>query len=351
MSFKSLQVISKNLINELKSSSPNLSKLAAQFEEINQNIKVAPWGRENFERDIFTNYSLSLAFHDYQINDFIMISYWVVKFNYFLTNPVLLKLDKLVSYFEAHITSKNWFRLLNIYSNLNNQETSNLSFDIVKNKLLELTPSDSAESIQAALDLCKLKIYDPKIWRNIILLNLTGDYHLLHDLRIIKYALECEGTNIKAIKPGEIIEKCIRNILSQSKDTDSLSKDVKNNFFSPNTSKLHREVDFVLRDLLSYTKYYVCKETFLIDFYNEELNFGLDLYGPSDYFFVDYGEKIQFLWNLRMTGMASMKKRLLTESGYKVECIPYYEWDRYSDNIEKSIYLKRKLRSIQNFYK
>ena len=85
-------------------------------------------------------------------------------------------------------------------------------------------------------------------------------------------------------------------------------------------------------------------DTFILDFYNPSENLGIDLHGPLHYFFPDLGDKHDNMSEDRLLGFLKLKHRLLYKNGIKFFTVPYYEWNRYPDHIEKLLYLKRKIR-------
>ena len=91
---KELLLHSKLLVKDLKSKSPNLAQLAKNFERINENKSITAWSREDLDQDIYVNYMMAVNLYDFEINDFIKIVYWLLKSNYLILTPVIIKLDK-----------------------------------------------------------------------------------------------------------------------------------------------------------------------------------------------------------------------------------------------------------------
>jgi len=49
----------------------------------------------------------------------------------------------------------------------------------------------------------------------------------------------------------------------------------------------------------------------------------------------------------KMLGQYVFKHRLLTKQGWRVVCVPYFEWDALADGAQREAYLQAKLRSAQ----
>ena len=273
----------------------------------------------------------------------ISILYWLAKSNYHISLATFQKLESMLINQESNVTQKSWLRLLNVYSNMN-QKIDYCSYETFKQNLRKIKPANSAEAIQAALDLCKIMEYDKKIWENIIHTRLDESSDYLNDLKIIKLALEIEATYIAESSCGEIIKNCIQSTIAQNVNTNTLAKERYIDISYLDLIKLHREVEYVLRTIFDYTENYNYLDTFIIDFFNEKENFGFDLHCAQHYFHPDIGDRHDMMRETRMIGIMKLKKRLLDAKKLTVMTIPYYEWNRYAGNTEKLIYLNRKFR-------
>ncbi|OMJ71680.1 hypothetical protein SteCoe_30049 [Stentor coeruleus] len=288
---------------------------------------------------------MAINLYNFEINDFIKIAYWLTSSNYLLQKAVINKLDSAISILSYQITTKNWFRLLNLTSNIGDLAEFD-SLHSIKQKMDNLVANDTNEALQALLDMAKLEYYNRTPWINLLKQSFKPDYSNLETLRIIKLAVETEVKSSLKSEAIEHIENLQSSVFSQTKNSDNLTKS-KHNMSMLSASRLHREVDFILKLLLQYEENSILLNTYSVDFYNESEKLVFDIHGPLHYFFPDMGDKHESITQQRLVGMFKMKNRLLIKNGFKVANIPYFEWNRYIDQLEKTIYLKRKLRYLR----
>lgn len=335
----------KSLLKELKSGSPNLPALAESFEKMNESKISFPWSNEDNEQDVYVNFLMAINLYNFEINDFIKIVYWLTRSNYLLQKPVITKLDSAISILSEQITNQNWFRLLTTLSNIGDLAKFD-SLQLVKLKMSNVVANDTDEALQALLDMAKLEYYHKIPWTKLLTQKLTPTYSNLETLKIIKLAVETEG---KSKLSQEVIERLTSlqsGVFSQTKNSDTLAKD-RQDMSMLSISRLHREVDFVLKLLLQYEENSILLDTYPVDFYNESEKIAFDIHGPMHYFFPDLGDRHEAVTEQRLVGFFKMKNRLLVKNGFRLANIPYFEWNRYIDQIEKVIYLKRKLRYLR----
>ena len=333
----------RSLIKDLKKENPNLSLLAERFDRLNESKVSAAWGREDVDQEIYINYMMAVHLYNFEVNDFIKIVYWLVRSNYMMATPLTQKLDSVVAQKINQISPKSLLRLLNTYSSSSDFKSLR-SFDMIIERLKNLPITDYSDSANAALDLCKLELYDESLWKNLCLVNSTGDTDQLMSMSAVRLALQTEGTELQHTQIPELVNNCIAESLKVKTAEGDLSTSVKNNIPFLSVSKIHREVHFVLKSLLNFEENFKYKEVFDIDFYNPKENIGFDLHGPLHYFFPELGEKHDVMTEDRLIGFLKFKRRLLRKNNARVETIPYYEWNRYNDHSEKLLYLKKKLR-------
>lgn len=106
-------------------------------------------------------------------------------------------------------------------------------------------------------------------------------------------------------------------------------------------SRIHDEVKYIMNSLLAIKSYYYNAENlYICDFGDEDRKFVIDIDGPSHFFRESRNRK----GLRRLIGQIDLKYRLLTAAGWKIVSVPYYQWNSYHDELEKSLYLKRKLK-------
>ena len=286
---------------------------------------------------------MAVNLYNFEINDFIKILYWLLKSNYMIPPLIIEKLDCLIIQRPNEIITKSWLCLLNVYSN--SPEFKNIhSFRELKEKLKILPFPNFTDSVLAAVDLCKLELYDPSLWANLRLVNSAGDYGSIGNLRTVKLALHTEAAELQQTHIPELINNCIASALTMNAAQADLAIDQRFNIPFLSVSKLHREVKFTLKSIMSFEENFTYNETFGIDFYNQKENIGFDLHGSRHYFFPDLEERHDAITEDKLIGFMKLKQRLLQKNNVRVQPIPYYEWYRYTDHLEKILYLKKKLR-------
>lgn len=341
MSKKELVLKVRNLLKDMQTFPQNFDDLAMSYEELNQAKAITPWVTENLKQEINTNFLMIVHIFNVDVKNLITFIYWLIKNNCCIDDQVVKKLENAILGGKSQILDQDWFRLLTIYSNIE-KTNEMLGFQAVLKKMQVLSPSSLIETVQAALDLCVLNIYDESIWGNIIPFNLEADYSVLPTLRIISLALRTEAKHLEDSRVGQSIRQSIEKVLDSEKNLTSLTIEKKMPLVS--VSKLHREVNFALKSILSYDENYTYEDTYIIDFYCQQKRFGIDLHGPLHYFFPDIGDHHDQMSEDKLLNIFKLKHRLLEKNQMQVASVPYYEWNRYLDHTEKFLYLKRKLR-------
>ena len=300
--------------------------------------------RTDAEQELYTKYIMAFNLFDFEVNDFIKGVYCLIRSNFLISENIIRKLSKHIRINQRFIADDSWFMLLNILT-CYKQDFDFLTVSQIFIKLQSINPPSSDWCVQALFDLCCVGQYSISIWRRLLSFDIVKDAKYLDKLRVIKYSAMAEGMatldNVIFIGIDLMLEDCIK-LASEQKN---LSKKMDLGMLALN--KMQREVDFVLKKLVKYDLNVNIDNVYVVDFYNREENFGFDLSGALHYFTHDVTERQEALDDSCLVPALRMKSLLLKKQGYRVGRISFYEWNRYVDQNEKLIFLKRKLRLLK----
>lgn len=300
--------------------------------------------RTDAEQELYTKYVMALNVFDFEINDFIKAIYILIRLNLSISDTILKKLNVKLRIKFYFINSDSWFMLFNIFT-FYKENFEFITFSQTLVKLKKLKPSSSDICIQCLLDLCYFSIYNEGIWKNLLSYQIVIESKHLDKLRIINYAVETEGKNkfskVLAIGVKLLLEDCLKIV---SKEQSSIAP-MKLGILAIN--KMHREIDFVLKNLMKFEENVNIDNVFLVDFYNKDENLGLDISSAIHYLTQDISQKQESLDENSLIPIIKLKSSLLKKNGYNIGRIPFYEWNRFIDHTEKLLYLRRKIRLLK----
>lgn len=114
---------------------------------------------------------------------------------------------------------------------------------------------------------------------------------------------------------------------------------------------LHEEVKFVLAGTKTIfphcTEHFNVGNGFLVDFAQEKSRICLDIDAPHHYYRPKLGSSYLEQGNLLLNGFTVMKYRTLTQAGWQLVQIPFFQWRNFHDEAEKRLFLTRKLRTLR----
>lgn len=116
---------------------------------------------------------------------------------------------------------------------------------------------------------------------------------------------------------------------------------------------IHDEVKYVLSrapSVFPSTEHCNIGNGFLVDFAHETNKICIDIDAPHHYYRPGLASTYLELGNNLLNGFTVMKYRTLVKAGWKLVQIPFFEWNNFSDETEKRLYLSRKLRTLQKVY-
>lgn len=334
----------REIIKDTKPDLKTLNNMVNVFETFQKSKPASITLRTETEQEIYRNYSMALGVYEFEINDMVRTIYWLQRSNYIISAQTSKKLSQSILDSHKFLTNESWFMLLNILT------TGKFLLEYAVNMLIFRTiqtikPPTDEYLVQALFDLCYLNRYDQSTWKNLI--NHSSCQHTsdLEKLRIIKYAVQTEGKEILDNVIPTALDLMIKDATSKIDTNISKIKQINLEFMSLN--KLQREVDFILKDFMSYEKNVNIDDTYIVDFYNKHQNIGFDLSGATHYMTQDVMEKQDNLDEDCLIPSIKLKQHLLKKNNYKIGRIPFYEWNRYVDQTEKNIYIKKKLRKVK----
>jgi hypothetical protein len=231
---------------------------------------------------------------------------------------LMMQLDQLTSA-QAH-------KLLKTYAILGRNLPGTLS-DMAYSAMERSTSAgEIIESIEA---LCVVKAQD-KIWGTLKNFDARAlNYSLSQKLRVIKFACEVERPELEIPIVSKYFYTSDSEAVQSHQSTDS---------------NLLSQVRYILEKLRSPLQpNFNVEDAYIVDFGKGDLL--MDLESKGHYFRPTRG--FTFDTGALLNGYTEMKYRLLRQKKYKIIRLPFYEWNRYSDEIEKTIYLQRKLRLVK----
>lgn len=300
--------------------------------------------RTEAEQETYTRYIMAFNLFDFEINDFIKGVYLLISSNFLITENILSKLNRKIKVNLSFINNESWYMLLNIFT-FYRDEFDIILFSQVVFKIRTTKPPSTSWCIQALFDFCYFNYYQDLAWKNLLSCEIEMDVKYLDKLRIINFAVETVGKsklgNVVTIGIKLLFNDCMKLVSKQS----ALSVKMELGMLAVN--KLHREVDFMLKNLMTYEENVNIENIFIVDFYNKTEKFGFDVSGAIHYLTHDITERQESLDESCLIPFIKLKTSLLRKSGYTIGRIPFYEWNRYIDQTEKLIYLKRKIRLLK----
>ena len=334
----------REIIKDTNPDLKTLNNMINVFETFQKSKPASITLRTDAEQEIYRSYSMALGIYEFEINDMVRAVYWLQRSNYMISIQMSKKLSQSILDSHRFLTNESWFMLLNILT------TGKFSFEytiytLIFRTIQTIKPPTDECLIQALFDLCYLNRYDQNIWKSLIQHSSGQHTSDLEKLRIIKYAVETEGKETLGNVPSIALDLMIKDATSRIDTNISKQSIINLEFMSLN--RLNREVDFILKNLMNYEKDYNINDTYVVDFYNKYQNIGFDLSGATHYMTQDVMEKQDILDEDHLIPSIKLKQHLLRKNSYKIGRIPFYEWNRYVDQTEKSIYLKKKLRRVK----
>jgi hypothetical protein len=341
---KELLRFAREVVKDLKSEPKNLNLVASALESYQKSKSMQLSLRTELEQEIYLDYSMALDVYDFEINDFVKIVYWLQKSNYCINKQIAVKLCRSIPNSARFLSSESWFMLLNILT-INNYYFRDTTTDMILNSIEKLQPPSDEWLVQALFDLCCLNKYDEPLWRKLISFSTGSHFNDIEKLRIIKYAVSTEGLQ----RVGNVILVALELMIDDalSKVTQNIAKPSLINIGLLSVNKMQREVDFVLKTMMDYETNVNISDAYLVDFYNKNLNLGFDLYGPSHFLIYDYHDKQEALDNESLIPSIKLKQNLLKKNKIRIGSISFVEWNRFVDQTEKMIFLKKKLRLLK----
>ncbi|CAG9313317.1 unnamed protein product [Blepharisma stoltei] len=330
--------LSRQILSSFRSPNPDLKTLTKSLDDFMNDSG----NHINYvlESDIIKNFVISIDHLDFELNDLSTILYWST-ISRFQIPEIKLKnfeLKFLLKY--KTIFKDNLIKLLYSYATLYRHNPFIIKLIEVKDKS-DWTCSDF---ITTAYSLCVLRQYNPKLW-----IDFSPDLSALtvglsQEVRHVRYAINTEAPELLDLKlrSGKILGDALNDAMipSSSKPESDVSLVPAHLNDKIRLGRMHTEVKYLLAKMMKFNENYNIEDAYIVDFLKKGTKTAIDIDGPLHYFFPDKGEKTQ---KYKLIGQILMKYRLLNQNGWEVVTLPHFEYHRYRDGAEKSMYIQKKL--------
>ena len=331
--------ISKELIKELQNTSPNTKGLTEKLNSLCLKGYITPWGREDIDQEVYKNFQMALNRHEFETGDLSTVLYWLTRARFEMSEANYSRIESQL--LDSKLTSESAYKLINVYGTINRP-----SKKVLNHIVSSLEDFKGPKALEAAVNLCVLKYYNSEFWKKLGS-NFQPSSQGIQNSRIIQLALSQEAPSLLEgiLFSGESLSSYLKKLSAKVpiiQETSTNSQLVSSQ--SPH-SKIHQEIKYILlRMRKEFSENANLLDTYVVDF--ESKGLVIDADGPMHYMKPARGETFDTVAKNKLIGQVELKYRLLKSQGYKIVNIPFFEWNRYFDQVEKTIYTKRKLRLV-----
>lgn len=293
------------------------------------------WGHPDIEQSLYSQFLLTVNRKNYSPIDHTTVLYWLTQARYRLSEKDYYLYENKIK--REKFNTKEIARILDMYGALGKK------CELIKalgREMFVMKPTIK-EQLLVARACCILKDYEEtEFWENLELEPAGIEEWQIS--RVILLALKLEANHLLKVKTktSNTLETDLLRMGDQAPAPHSTELGIRSNI---TLSNLHQEVKHVMKRNLKLEEHYNIENTYIIDFADPVKKVGLDINGPLHFFRPSSGSLYD---SSRLNGYTKLKYRLLSQLGWKIGQIRFYEWNNYHDEKEKSIYLRRKLRGV-----